>query len=129
MKNFFLRIAFLCFLLPSLEAWSACSNADLSGIWTSVFSGRLYLEYCQLITNTQGVLTGGNCFDVHAVSTRQVLSGNLNVDSSCLMTGTISLDGYTTINLTGGLSLGKDSSVGYYADTNNDRGTFSGVRR
>lgn len=141
-------LLFICGIISSQNTLAICIRADITGTW------RIYSEHqryhssgefgtirCQFVLPTTGQALSSSSFcyfyynDMNSGKNNLIynekLSGNLNIDSSCHVTGNIKI-GVESRNIDGWISSGKDNISGRIWDATVTRTTidyiFSGIK-
>jgi hypothetical protein len=121
-------------LAPATPAWAGCLQSELRGVWRLYAVGAsaqgLYTLRCnvRVARDNTGTITG-TCTDDSGES-GAVTGGRLRVNSSCTVTGSVTVAGTPLLAIEEGtLDLGKQNMAGVGEDHTGGIFQFSGVKR
>src|SRR5512147_1395800 len=102
----------LSIVIPTACCWSDCSQSDAGGTWrfyaVGADSSSFYI-YGSIQVQSNGAIVSGTTFKNSTGNSFTVQGGQVNVSSTCIITGHIHLSGGITVNVNHG-SLGRDKS-------------------
>lgn len=113
----------------SIGAHATCKPRDVVGRWDGVVTAANYdvIQKCKFNIDKRGNISNGFCLNPDG--TQDILNGgSISVSKDCVFNGALLYTDGTLSNLSGNLSRGKDTAIGFFNSTSGLYGTFSAVR-